>query len=393
MTRLLIVQYAGDYREARQRIRQDGSEIYYGHSYVLDQLDHLASRHGEAAFMCCLAPHYVERLEGGVTLMGANAGRRGGIDPAPVIRMIADYDPTHLIVHGPMNALLRDGLKRDIHLGCILADSFNMHPLDRWLRFGRLPGLLNDKRVTLVANHGVNSARSLVKLGVQAEKVIPWDYPQMRRPEHWPVKAAPAQGKLELLYVGSIGRKKGVGDVIDALALLKHRPEIVLKIAGAGQRERFEARALKMGVADRVEFLGLVPNGRIMEMMHGSAAVIVPSRHAFPEGLPLTLYEALASRTPVIASDHPMFSGHIEHGQSALVFPAGQPRALAQQIESLLSDPALYARISEGSAQAWQRMQIPVRWGEMVDRWVAGGDDDRAWLNGHTLASNPSPHI
>ncbi|WP_343614041.1 glycosyltransferase [Novosphingobium sp.] len=393
MTRLLIVQYAGDYREARQRIMQDGSEIYYGHSYVLDQLDHLASRHGEAAFMCCLAPHYVEKLDNGVTLMGANAGRRGGIDPAPVIRMIADYDPTHLIVHGPLNALLRDGLKRDIHLGCILADSFNMHPLDRWLRFGRLPGLLNDSRVTLVANHGVNSARSLVKLGVQAEKVIPWDYPQMRRPEHWPVKAAPAQGKLELLYVGSIGRKKGVGDVIDALALLQHRPEIVLKIAGAGQRERFEARAQKMGVADRVEFLGLVPNGRIMEMMHASAAVIVPSRHAFPEGLPLTLYEALASRTPVIASDHPMFSGHIEHGHSALVFPAGQPRALAQQIETLLSDPALYARISEGAAQAWQRMQIPVRWGEMVDRWVAGSDEDRAWLDGHTLASNPSPHI
>jgi hypothetical protein len=173
MTRLLIVQYAGDYREARQRIMQDGSEIYYGHSYVLDQLDHLASRHGEAAFMCCLAPHYVEKLDNGVTLMGANAGRRGGIDPAPVIRMIADYDPTHLIVHGPLNALLRDGLKRDIHLGCILADSFNMHPLDRWLRFGRLPGLLNDSRVTLVANHGVNSARSLVKLGCRRRRSSP----------------------------------------------------------------------------------------------------------------------------------------------------------------------------------------------------------------------------
>lgn len=389
MTRLLIVQYAGDYREARQRIMQDGSEIYYGHSYVLDQLSQLAARHGEAAFLCCLAPHYVEKLEGGVTLMGAAAGRRKDIDPAPVIRMIEEYDPTHLIVHGPLNALLRHGLKRNRPLGCILADSFNMHPLDRWLRFGRLPGLLNDKRVSLVANHGVNSSRSLVKLGVEADKVIPWDYPQLRRPEHWPVKAAPTQGQLSLLYVGSIGRKKGVGDVIDALALLKHRPEIVLKIAGAGQRDKFEARARTMGVADRVEFLGLVPNGKIMEMMHASAAVIVPSRHAFPEGLPLTLYEALASRTPVIASDHPMFSGHLEHGASALIFPAGQPRALAERIETLLSDPALYARISQGAAQAWERMQIPVRWGEMVDRWVSGTDEDRAWLSGHTLAHDP----
>jgi glycosyltransferase involved in cell wall biosynthesis len=126
-----------------------------------------------------------------------------------------------------------------------------------------------------------------------------------------------------------------------------------------------------------------------MEMMHASAAVIVPSRHAFPEGLPLTLYEALASRTPVIASDHPMFAGHIEHGHSALIFPAGRPETLARQIEAVLSDPALYTRLSQGAATAWHRMQIPVTWGEMIDRWMSERDEDRAWLADHTLAQGP----
>ncbi|NKJ00243.1 glycosyltransferase family 4 protein [Novosphingobium sp. SG707] len=385
MKRLLIVHNAGDYREARRRRAQDGSEIYYGHSYVLDQLDHLADRHGEAGFLCCTAPEYVERLDHGVTLMGAdcNAERKAG----RALAMMADYDPTHLIVHGPITPLLRWGLRRGIKVGCVLADSFAMHPLDRWLRFGRLAGALNDPGVTLIGNHGVNAARSLVGLGVRPEKVIPWDFPQTRTPDQWAVKTGPGDPPYQLLYVGSIGRRKGVGDVIDALLHLRHRPDIRLKIAGLGQRARFEARARRMGVADRVEFLGLVPNWQVMELMHRSAAVIVPSRHGFPEGMPLTLYEALASRTPVIASDHPMFAGHIEHDCSALIYPAGNSRRLAHEIERLLGDPVLYAAISQGAEQAWNRMQIPVKWGEMIDHWLQDDEGDRAWLAQHALAT------
>jgi hypothetical protein len=102
----------------------------------------LADRHGEAGFLCCTAPEYVERLDHGVTLMGAdcNAERNSG----RALAMMADYDPTHLIVHGPITPLLRWGLRRGIKVGCVLADSFAMHPLDCWLRFGRLAGVLND---------------------------------------------------------------------------------------------------------------------------------------------------------------------------------------------------------------------------------------------------------
>ncbi|MBB3956826.1 glycosyltransferase family 4 protein [Novosphingobium sediminicola] len=384
MKRLLIVHNAGDYREAYRRRSQDGSEIYYGHGYVLDQMTYLAQRHGEAAFLCCHAPSYVETIEGGVTLMGANTD--GVRRPAPVLQMIAEYAPTHLIVHGPMNPLLRWGLKQGLRVGCILADSFSMHPLDRWFRFGRLAGLLNDPGVTLVGNHGVNASRSLVKLGVRPEKVVAWDFPQTRRPDQWPVKTDPGTAPHDLLYVGSIGRRKGIGDVIDAMALLRHRPDIRLKVAGIGQQARFEARARRKGVADRIEFLGLVPNRQVMNLMHASAAVIVPSRHSFPEGIPLTLYEALASRTPVIASDHPMFAGHIKHECGALVFPAGNSALLAQQIERLLSDNVLYSHISQGAAQAWQRMQIPIKWGELIDHWMNDDESDRIWMSKNALS-------
>jgi glycosyltransferase involved in cell wall biosynthesis len=163
--------------------------------------------------------------------------------------------------------------------------------------------------------------------------------------------------------------------------------DVRLQVAGAGKVERFAKLAARLGVADRVTFLGLVPNGEIPGMMHAADAVVVPSRHSFPEGLPLTLYEALASRTPVVASDHPMFAGHLVHDESAVVFPASQPQALAAAIEGLIRDPARYRRISEGSSGAWHRMQNPVKWGEMIERWVRATPADRAWLQAHSVAA------
>lgn len=114
--------------------------------------------------------------------------------------------------------------------------------------------------------------------------------------------------------------------------------------------------------------------------------MVVPSRHSFPEGLPLTLFEGLASRTPVIASDHPMFAGHLVDGESALIFPAGKVRALADAIQRLAGDPDLYAQVSLGSAAASARMQNPVKWGDMIDHWLRDTTENRAWLAGHRLA-------
>ncbi|MBW6523996.1 glycosyltransferase family 4 protein [Sphingomonas sp. RHCKR47] len=383
MTRVLMVHYAGDYREADRLRREEGKEMYYGHGYVLDQLAALRAEHDAVGFLCALAPRYWEMLETGVTVIGADTDPDR--NPDAVIALIERFAPTHLILFGPMMPLIRWARAQPFRLGVVMADSF-ANPYYRWIRFRTLPESLNDARVTLVANHGLNAARGLVDLGVRADKVLAWDFPHHRTPDDLSPKTAPAARPFELLFVGSISAKKGVGDLIDAVALLKPAHDVRLSIAGVGARDRFAGRAAKRGVGDRVTFLGLVPNGEIAAMMRAADAVVVPSRHAFPEGLPLTLFEGLASRTPVVASDHPMFRGHLEDGASAMVFRAGRPRALAAAIAALIADPALYARVSAGGAAAWHRMQSPVKWGEMIARWVRDRDDDRAWLSAHTLA-------
>jgi len=380
--RILIVQYAGDYREAYLRLQATGAETYYGHRYVLEQLEALQRDQGDVAMVCCLSPEtYQEVLPNGLTVIGAGAHPRR--QAGRIKRIMADWNPTHLVVLGPLTSLIRWGVETRRRTLCQFADSFDIPPLLRLLKYGGLAPLLNGEGVDWISNHGINACRSLVRLGVAPDKVLAWDWPYVRRPHEAPPRRLGA-GPHSLLYVGTIQPKKGVGDAIAAVAELKRRGlDVALRIAGGGQVARFQAQAARLGVADRVQFLGLIPNTAVFEAMQAATAVVVPSRHDYPEGLPLTIYEALCARTPVVASDHPMFAGHLTDRRTAMVFKAGRPAEMADSVQTLLSDPALYAALSEATLPAWEGMQNPVKWGDILRRWVQDGTEDRRWLSDH----------
>lgn len=381
MKRPLIVHLAGDFRAAWALRAQHGDEAYYGHAYILDQLARLAATHGAAGYLSCLAPAYHETLPNGATVIGANA--RPDLQPAKVIAAIRAFAPTHVIVHGPMPNIIRWSLGQHLPTACLFADSFKMHPVERWLRHRGLTKLLNRPEIAFVGNHGINAARGLVEMGVQPAKVIPWDYPHVLTPSAFAPKPGLAPGApLNLLYVGTTHRTKGTGDLIDAVARLAPHRDVHLTIIGEGKS--FTAHVARLNLQARVTFAGRVPNREIPARMHAADAVIIPSRHAYPEGLPLTLYEALASRTPVIASDHPMFAGHLIDGETALVFPAANPAALATAITRLADDPALYARVSHGAARAWAGMQLDTKWGDLIGHWLDGDSD---WLAAQSMAN------
>jgi hypothetical protein len=68
-----------------------------------------------------------------------------------------------------------------------------------------------------------------------------------------------------------------------------------------------------------------------------------------------------------------------------MIFRAGNPRSLADRVVDLLDDDALYRSLSENSVDAWRRLQVPVRWGELIRRWVRDQPADRDWLGAHSL--------
>ena len=120
--------------------------------------------------------------------------------------------------------------------------------------------------------------------------------------------------------------------------------------------------------------------------MGESDVVVVPSRHDFDEGLPNTLCEALASRTPTIISDHPAFASRLQSGENCLVFPAADPVSLADRISLLSVDSALFARLSQQSPAALNSLYFGMNWYDLVSSFLEDLENRTGWVEANSLA-------
>jgi len=395
--RILFIQN-GDYREAVRHFAAGGGETYYAQRYSVDFVADLLKREDvESVGVVCIRaepPYSIETLENGVQAVGVHVDR-GGDDA--ILTAVRAFDPTHIILRTPRPRILRYAIDRHLPTQCVLADSFESGGWrgfrGRW-RNRQLARLLNDDHFAWIGNHSVNASRSLARIGVKPEKIIPWDWPPQVTPGMFKPKSIQPgceNRPITLFFAGVISVAKGVTDCLEAVAILREKGvQVRFDIAGNVRDEEVRAFVRDHDLANHVTFLGRIEHRDVLRRMHEADAVLVPSRHEYPEGLPMTIYDGLCSRTPLIVSDHPMFRGKIEHGVSGMVFRASEPRDLAKQVERLMSDADLYASISRNAAQAWEGLQLPVTWGELITRFLDGVEGNRAWAAEMCLAGSGS---
>lgn len=146
--------------------------------------------------------------------------------------------------------------------------------------------------------------------------------------------------------------------------------------------------ASSLGVDDQVHFLGRQPHYRVITLMNEHDAVVVPSRHEYPEGLPMTIYEGLCSRSPVIFSDHPMFKLRLTDGKTGVCFQASSPASLADAIMRLKSDTELYTRLSASADEATASYLCPVKWDRMLASLLSNNPATQDGIRPYSLAGN-----
>jgi glycosyltransferase involved in cell wall biosynthesis/phosphoheptose isomerase len=148
-------------------------------------------------------------------------------------------------------------------------------------------------------------------------------------------------GRRRLLYLGRLVRRKGVGNVIEALPRM---PGVELVIAGGPPAEELrsdpEARRLaelaeRHGVADRVQMRGRVERQRLPELIRSADAVVsVPWYEPFG----IVPLEAMACGVPVIASAVGGMIDSVVDRQTGIHVPPRDPERLAEAALDLLSD-------------------------------------------------------
>ena len=153
-------------------------------------------------------------------------------------------------------------------------------------------------------------------------------------PERSP--SSDAAGRPVVLCVARLEEQKGHRYLIEAAT---HVPDALFVLAGEGpERTALEAQAARHGVAERVRFLG--HRDDVPALLRACTVFVLPSLY---EGLPLSVLEAMAARTPVIATAVDGTPEAVQDGSTGLLVPPGHPEALAAALRRLLGDPA-YAR-------------------------------------------------
>ena len=161
-----------------------------------------------------------------------------------------------------------------------------------------------------------------------------------------------------IVMVARFSRQKDHATLLHAIALLGLRglrPPVLLAGGGkASYRRDMQALAEKLAVSDQVQFLGVCPNVPELLMAH---SIAVLSTHY--EGMPLALLEGMAAGCAVVGSDVEGVREVLRHGENGCLVAPADPLALADTLETLLTNPQQATRFAaNGRADALTRYGI-----------------------------------
>jgi len=159
-------------------------------------------------------------------------------------------------------------------------------------------------------------------------------------PETEQLDAPQPDGPLRILFIGQAVERKGLPVLLRAFEALREQVPATLTLVGADADE-----VAHMMLDDHgVQALGKVSEARKRAELAGADVLCAPSLHGESFGMVLT--EALAARTPVVASNIPGYRDVVRDGIEGTLTRPGDALALAEALRSLALDPAALTRMA-----------------------------------------------
>ena len=185
-----------------------------------------------------------------------------------------------------------------------------------------------------------------------AEKVVNWGGPAERirvilngvdTERFSPPSGTPADTEEPVVMtVRRLVPKNGVRFFVEACSMVESRAKFIV-VGDGPERGRLEELARSLGVMDRMDFRGSIPNDLLPGVMASADIMVVPS---LVEASSISLLEAMAMAKPSIVTNIPGID-EVASPQRSLMIPPADSRELAGAIDLLISDPGRRRRLGE----------------------------------------------
>jgi glycosyltransferase involved in cell wall biosynthesis len=167
-----------------------------------------------------------------------------------------------------------------------------------------------------------------------------------------PPNERPEKCGFTLLFIGRVAAIKDLVTMIRAVAYATARvPDLHLWVVGEGAiRPGLEDLAREIGIADHITFWG-----ERLDVGPFFAAADVYTMSSLSEGLPMSLLQSMSAGLPALVTDVGGMAEVVRNSQSGICTPVGDPRAMADAIVQLASDPERRATFSRNAIAAYTR--------------------------------------
>lgn len=173
------------------------------------------------------------------------------------------------------------------------------------------------------------------------------------------------------VYAGRFEETKGLFTLLEAFQdLVKKGQEGELILAGGDEEDIDAATGLPItadlrdainGIEDRVTFLGPKSQKELAELFSGATAVVVPSYY---ESFGMVAAEAQACGTPVIASGTGGLQDVVQDGQTGILVPPKDSKALARAMYKMAEEPNLVETLGQGAVR---RASLLFTWSSIAE--------------------------
>jgi len=229
--------------------------------------------------------------------------------------------------------------------GYLARDRFLWRILTKWVT----------KKADMVAPVSVELAKIMCDLGTPPDKChVPLFGVDTDMFHPSATRAKESRG-LRLIFVGALVPKKGLQVLLEALAHPAFS-KVYLTVVGDGYyAPELKTICEQMGLKDRTEWTGLLPQSEVAQLMGASHALCLPS---FTEGSPNVIKEAMATGIPVVASRVGGIPETVCEGETALLFQPGNVDELRKCLLHFVTNPDMIVKMGNAGRDLLMREQM-----------------------------------